>query len=647
MSHPDRSMPDDMTQPDLSTREVASNIAEFGGNGRPSPVAKINYNVPLPGSFSVNRVVPLDLPAEWFNRDSHRYGTSLIELGVVQGDEGALRAVDPQRLARFYERVLPASARPSLRHVAKVNGEVEPLLTDAMTGTADSGQARLPGGDPRMLVGEGGQPRLLAADTGQQGLGILDRRRIIAEPDDVEVQRRRTRSYVERLSETQANGIPPLVTDRAQPTITMPVPGPGQSIQEIDVNPVAPSVPRLALVETWELRSYLGDYGLGRTLQTFSVLPGEHTTISVGTWRTDAATREDATSVFDSSDIAAQTRFGASVSTETGAAFQDQGGWSLSMATSSSASVNLFGLVQGSASTETGFAANHQDASQRWSRDLRQAASEHAGQVNNSRRQAVESASSTMTASGATTSTVREIANTNLRRVLNFVFRELNQTYETYVVLRDIRIAFYNGRAGSAEIVPITDLRRLIQRHFPPERQEAAARFVLALCAERLDHHDNPRTVLQVGHRPDGRRYEWQQAVLNNDGELDFRGNPLTSDIRWRFAPGPLTPDAEQRIEGLITDMAKVVVRTDNMVVEALLGQADALDPYASALQRLDLESRKADTAWRTADTSRLTEAIGLVNDLPGTAERIDAFARLFPESPDIEVVPVAAVNNR
>jgi hypothetical protein len=670
MTKPDLSMPDGMSQRDLSTPEVAANIAEFGGNGHPSPVAKINYNVPSPASQPVNRVVPLDVPQEWFTDDSRRSGTSLIELGVVQGDEGALRAIDPQRLARFYNRTLPATARPSLRQVAKVDGEVQPLLSDAMRASNPQRPMAGESGQHRPMAGDVGQPRLIADESDSRGLSILDRRRIIAEPDDVELERRRTRSYLERLSEAQAIGVPPLVLDRARPSITMPVAGPGHSIHEIDINPVAPSLPRLAIIETWELRSYLSDYGLGRTLQTFSLLPCERTTISVATWRTDAAAREDATSIFDSSDIAAQTRFASHVSAETGSAFQDQGGWSLSVATSASASADAFGLVQGSASVESGFAADHQEASQRWSSDLRQAASEHASQVNNSRRQAVESSSNTTTASGTTTTAVREVANTNLRRVLNFVFREVNQTYETHVVLRDIKVAFYNGRPGSAEIVPIIQLRRLIRRHFREERQEAAARFVLALCAERLDLHGNPVPVLQVGHRSDGRHYQWQHAVLNGEGELDFRGSPLSGDVRWRFAPGPLSSgtrptadrqpvasaqqasyrqpsgDAQHEVDGLITDVAKVVLRTDNIVVEALLGQADAVDPYASELQRLELDSRKADTAWRSADTRRLTEAIGLVHDLPGPAERIDAWTRLFPDNPEMEMHPATAVGN-
>ncbi|MEU6371165.1 hypothetical protein ABZ876_37140 [Streptomyces sp. NPDC046931] len=618
---------DDMSLPDLTKPVVSDDIARFGGNGQPSPVAKINYNVPLPGAYTINRIVPMEIPGEWFSEGSTRLGSSLIDLGVVQGDENSLRGIDIERLAQFYRRTLPPTARPSLRHVAKVDGDVEPLLTDATR------------------PGSKGDVQRLAADHDTDALSVLERRQLVAEPDDVEVQRRRVRSYIDRLSDAQSAAIPAVANARVLPTISLPVQGPGHSIQELAVNPVAPPVPQLALVETWELRSFLGDYGLGRTVQTFSLLPGERTMITMQTWRTDAATREDATSIFDSSDIAAQSRFADSVTSETGSAFQDQGGWALSVSTSASASAS-FGIVQGSASVEAGFSANHQEASQRWASDISQAASEHANQTNNSRRQAVEQSSTTTTSSGTTTTTVREIANTNLRRVLNFVFRELNQTYETHVVLRDIKVAFYNGRAGSAEVVPLPDLRRLITRHFPPGRHAQVAAFVLGLCAERLDADGNPVAVLQKGERRDGRHYTWQDAALDDNGDLDFDGDPLSPKVHWRFKPGALTPGARRQIRGLITDTSEIVLRTDNIVVEALLGEADALDPYASALQALDLESRQADTAWRIADTRRLTDALALVSDLAPEKDKIDAWTKIFPETPEIEVVPVAAVSN-
>jgi hypothetical protein len=79
-------------------------------------------------------------------------------------------------------------------------------------------------------------------------------------------------------------------------------------------------------------------------------------------------------------------------------------------------------------------------------------------------------------------------------------------------------------------------------------------------------------------------------------------------------------------------------------VVEALLGQADALDPYASKLQTLDLASREADITHRLAETTRLEKALALI-DGQAADKRVEAWNTVLGEKPEIQVIPVAAAN--
>jgi hypothetical protein len=603
----------------LDTPVVANNLAVFGP-GTAGKSAQLNYNVPLPGAYSWDRIVNLEMPDEWFEEVAARTGVSLLDMGLVQGDEGRLTGLDHARLAQFYRKVMPATARPSLRLVAEVGGEVAPLLTPVAA-------------DPRRAA-----RGPLGAELGLKE--VQERVKILNEPDDVEIERIRVDSYIQQLATSQSVD----TVGRGQPMIALPGRGIGNSVLPIQVDPVARAKPMIALVETWELRSFLGDYGLGRTLQTFSLLPGERTSITAQTWRTDATTREDASSIFDSSDTAAQTRFTTALTNQTGSASQDQGGWALSVSTSASAGFNV-GVVNGQFNLSAGFAANHQEASQRWSSQVSSSAAEHAAQVNNSRRQSVESRASSSSASGSSTTTIREITNTNLRRVLNFVFRELNQTYETYVVLRDIKVAFYNGRTGSAEIVPLSDLSRLLAGYVrsDPALRQKVARLILSVCAQKLDHAGDLVTTLQVGTNPTGIKYEWQDAALEADGNLNFAGDVLASDVRWRIKPGELSK-ADRAIDGVIMNRSSIVLRTDNLVVEALLGQADALDPYGAALQALDLNDRQSQTRARDVETQRTTDALALVA-AQDPSDRIGAWQKIFPDEPEIQVVPVATVS--
>jgi hypothetical protein len=65
-------------------------------------------------------------------------------------------------------------------------------------------------------------------------------------------------------------------------------------------DPPAEPDPHLYLVESHRLTSYLGDYGAGRIVKTFSLLPGKSRKISIKTFRQRESTRKEAGSVLDS-----------------------------------------------------------------------------------------------------------------------------------------------------------------------------------------------------------------------------------------------------------------------------------------------------------------------------------------------------------
>ncbi|MBK8473750.1 MAG: hypothetical protein IPL33_17195 [Sphingobacteriales bacterium] len=60
------------------------------------------------------------------------------------------------------------------------------------------------------------------------------------------------------------------------------------------------------------------------------------------------------------------------------------------------------------------------------------------------------------------TGIVRELANPNQSRVLNFVFRQLLQEYVTLTYLADIKVAFSNGHPESFRIVSLAELDLLL-----------------------------------------------------------------------------------------------------------------------------------------------------------------------------------------
>jgi hypothetical protein len=588
----------------------ATSIAIFGPGDNPS--AGISYNLPLPGAYTFQRIVPIDIPSEDFTSGAGDAGIPLTALGVVEVTDGAISQVNADRLLAYYARTVAAGTRPSLR-LAGTYGED---VLNPPVGT-DSAQSQVP------------------------ATATIDLR------DDIEAQAARRNAYLVAASSQAAAEVQARINvagGQLVTTIDLQVPGVGQSVRRVTYDVSQAGTPQIAIVETWQISSFLGTYGLGRTLQTFTLLPGEQTTITVDTWRTDAASREDSSSIFDSCDVASQDRFTSSLGTQADVATQDQSGWSASLGFQTSGSASYFGLISGSVSMNAGLAANGQDARQSFSSSVSSASREHAAQVNSSRNQAVSQNTTDTVQSGTSTSTVRTISNTNLRRVLNFVFRELNQEYQTVTALRGISLVFYNGQPGSAEIAPLYQLRDFIGKWIVADQAETVARAILALICQCVDDESNPQTMLQVGERQGG-VYTWADAQLAVDGTIDFNGSVLGEDVSWRIKPGPIGQQNQaDQVTGVVTARDTIVLRTDNVVGEALLGKADALDPYASALQSIDLQSRTADVNWRNSQVKRTTEALGIVGTLP-EGDKVTGYKDMLVPPPEIQVVPVAAAD--
>jgi hypothetical protein len=585
----------------------AVNIAFFDGGAAPN-AASIKYSVPLPGGYSFGRIVPLAVQDDWFKAEARSVGSSLVDLGVAKVDatDNRILSLDSEKLKLLFRNVVSPTARPSIR-------------------LASEASVRLSITDPK------------GAGPASDGAPVQG-----ADGESLEVQNLRRDKFLDAMADSSAAAA---TTSRV---FTMPVRGFGHSVYPIPVE-VSKTLPKLALVETYQISATLGDYGLGRTLQTYSLLPGERTTIAVETWRTFEAAREDASSIFDSSDTAAQTRFTSAVVSETGTASQDQGGWALSLGLQAKAAAPIE-MVAGEASFTAGFTANHQEARQQFANNVSQSASEHASQVNAARQHSVQAKTASKQAGGSSESTVREIVNTNLRRVLNFVFRELNQTYTVTTSLRNVRVAFYNGNVDSAEIVSLADLPRLLRKYVVDAHQKEVALAILALVTECIDADGTRQIMLERGTRKGG-VFEWSPAKLDGNGELEFDAgdDPLGGKFSWRIKRGPIGQDAielKQQVPGVVTTKTEVVLRTDNVVIEALLGRADALDPYATALQSIDLLNRQAEVDLRNAELERMKSGLKMALALD-VDSRVDAWEKLFGDKPDIQMVPVPAANGQ
>ncbi|WP_226703787.1 hypothetical protein [Microbulbifer elongatus] len=337
--------------------------------------------------------------------------------------------------------------------------------------------------------------------------------------------------------------------------------------------------PKIFLVERYGVSSFLGDYGMGKTVKTFTLLPGETTRISMRTWQSTKESREESSSIIDSHEQSARERFADKIQNETTdkQTKSKTEEWHVEAEVSAS-----WGF--GSASVSGGGSGEYSSGREQFAKQAAESVKEHAAESSSKREMSVTSSSEREEESGSETIIERTISNANMRRVLNFVFRELNQEYITKLHLKDVRVAFTNGRRDSWREVPISGLRGFLEEFVVASKIPETARAILKIAGYIADREDVMVPTLERVNLVDhGTRIEIEPATLDANGEFPVP----TATSYYRFKTGPLRQEESSNpVDGVLLNDSRITMRTDSVIVEALLGQADALDEYAMTIQR-------------------------------------------------------------
>jgi hypothetical protein len=222
----------------------------------------------------------------------------------------------------------------------------------------------------------------------------------------------------------------------------------------------------------------------------------------------------------------------------------------------------------------------------------------------------------------------RTIKNINVKRVLNFTFRELNQEYLVKTHLKEVRIAFSNGNSGSWREVPVAGMRGLVAEVIKAEHVDTVCTDILKTIAIVQDLHSRPVPVLDAVRFDECLHHATVQPAKPGK-ECEYP--PPTADGRlyYRFKRGPLGQTAEHPVDGVLLQERSIIMATDSVVVEALMGAEDALDSYSVALQEETIRQMKVANDASAAQTAREVLAQKIVQDQD--TDRGALFAQVFP----------------
>jgi Bacterial Ig domain len=379
---------------------------------------------------------------------------------------------------------------------------------------------------------------------------------------------------------------------------------------------------RLMLVESYRLSSFLGRYGAGRTIKTFSLLPGEKTKINVRTYRRSEDSAKQASSILDSLTDSSSKEFTDSLAVEQSNKQSHDDSFKYQV----SAKVEQ-GWGTGRAEVSGGVSGGANAAREEFAKTVTNVTSKHAAQASAKRDVQVNNDYTSKVETGEETSIEREIQNINVGRTLNFVFRQMNQEFVSILHLVDVRLAVARlyQVAGKAEPeieyqeVRLPEMQSLIAKTIVPKQQQKAYETVIGLLENVPDHQDKLFNVIEHVEPTKGGQPVPEAGYLRfNHGLRETYVDAITGSS-WD-------------VPGVIVGVTTNVLRTEGVVVDALLGQGEGLDDYSRGLQQAAVGERVLRNKELEQEISDRQLVSKIVTDKDDDAA--DVYEKVHPPTP-------------
>lgn len=339
--------------------------------------------------------------------------------------------------------------------------------------------------------------------------------------------------------------------------------------------------PEIILTLKLKSCSYLGDYGAGQTLKTFSLLPGEKTTITIRNWERNETTKREASSVLDTISESSANELQTIVNQEASSSMS-QGETDITeyevnadvkMKFPKLEKVNLGIDVSGGFSNSNTFSS----AMEASVSSLVNSTSTQVAKADSMRQVEINTETTTTNTTETEETVVRTLENINKSRVLNFVFRQMLQEFYTITYLDDVAITFTTGYKEQQITTNLAGLQGLLNQVIPDSTDRDK---VLVAIINRLSNITDYEGTKQ-------RFIECVEENLTADLDCECLPTIPAEQVCYLRKKKGLTQtyDEKTTVKGIILDVTHRVVRTPALVVDALLGQGEALDCFNQQLQ--------------------------------------------------------------
>lgn len=421
---------------------------------------------------------------------------------------------------------------------------------------------------------------------------------------------------VSQVAELSVNAMPVITTNLA-----------GHQIIQFRPKP-ATVKPQITIVEHYRVNTYLGRYGAGETVKTFSLLTGEKTTISIKTYKQTVSNKKDVQNVLDSFSDESASDLETIAEQESNTHTKDT--TNVDKKVSGGLSLPLPKIkVNASASYSKTTNSEREESI----KTLNRALSKQTQKSVSNRKVEVNTETSSTNTESEESNVTRVLENLNKSRTLNFVFRQLNQELITITYLDDVTFVFSNGYEEKKIVTKIDGLLQMLEEVInDPADAMATFQEIINQLGNIYDYEDatNPKCFLEkyteniwdfFNHTPGS---PWPPANPPLKTTPRFRKDPnLESSYTPFLGANPIT------VKGIIKNVTHRVLPTDSVIVDSILGQGEALDCFNLRLQdNAVLESQ--------LNNDIKQQSIDIINAITDPTDRAAMYKKVFGDCCDV-----------
>ncbi|WGD34143.1 hypothetical protein [Olleya sp. YS] len=393
--------------------------------------------------------------------------------------------------------------------------------------------------------------------------------------------------------------------------------------------------PEIFLIEEYEIKSVLGDYGAGKVIKTMNFGPNEERTITVSSYKKRETTKSFSKNVLDSySEESAE---------ELESLVENEGTSNISNTTSLIKSAEVSAEITGgisknnkaSASGSASISSSANSAREEMARQLSTAMDKHTAKSSANREMEINSTSTETVSEGSEESIVRVLKNPNFK-TLNMVMRQMEQEYITAIILKDVKIGFCNGTKESIRYAKLYELDQLLDDVLVKE--ECKAKVKCSVITSLMKVRDMAGTVHPFIEEVTENNYK---CTTDKDGNTELEVSKDKTRY-WRKRKdliqtlSDVNKDFKDRdfitTNGLIMDLKVRVLRTDGIVADAFLGHGETLDCFNQKLQDEATKTEIIKNQELELKNQEMKLKLKIIESITDPDKQADAYQKMFME---------------